>query len=248
MSWRLIPILLLLLCCSLAWAVDGELRLLYVGNLAAGDEAAQAQVVSQVNALRAQAAQEHVPTLLVSPGVLLEENDTMQARTALTQLAALSPVAVTLGTCEARSTPELLRPLPWVSCTLTPNGVPVTATRVVTAGAIRVGVLGVTLVPGVMPDTALRKRLENEVTRLRRHCEVLVLLAPLDELQAPLLTALLEKVDVVVGSCGETETQTYGASALAPISADAPYCGQLDLAVRDNKLVCWRGGLIHALP
>ena len=71
MPWRYLSILLLLLCCSLAWAVDGELRLLYIGNLATGDEAAQAQVMSQVTSLRAQAMQEHVPTLLVSPGVLL---------------------------------------------------------------------------------------------------------------------------------------------------------------------------------
>ena len=52
----------------------------------------------------------------------------------------------------------------------------------------------------------------------------------------------------MVGSSGETETQTYGASALAPISADAPYCGQLELAVRDNKLIGWRGGLLPARP
>jgi len=236
-----------------AWAGDGECRLLYLGNLARGDAAQQAVVREKLLALQARSRKDDVPTLTLLPGNELDCGDGADERNALAlqQLAELHPSVCALGTRELTLGAQRLRTQSagmracWLSLNAHPRHVAVSKSRILTAGPLRIGITAVTLEPGKLPDAALRARVDRAIHRLRAHrCDVVILLGAYDDIQAPLLAALFSGIDIVLGGPAETTPQAYGATVLAPTMRDIPYYGELELAVRDNHLVSWRGQVV----
>lgn len=244
---------LVLLSAIVAFAADGECRLLYAGNLARGDSAQQTEVRTQLLALQEKCHKEDVPSFTVLPGNLLDGGDGAAARNdvALHEISLLHPDVWALGTNEVTFCAQLLRTKMahsghrWLSLNARLRSLPVCSSRIMRAGALRVGITALTLSPGQLPDAALRARVEREVQRLRaHHCDLVILLGAFVETQAPMLAALFSGVDIVLGGPGESTPQAYGATVLAPTAQDLPYYGEVELAVRDNHLVSWRGGVM----
>jgi hypothetical protein len=247
MRWALITICWL--SCLLAWGADGEFRLLYAGNFAACTGEQRAQLAAELAALRERGKADDVPTLLVLPGNICIQDPAVTNGdiAALAFAGSLSPAAVLLGASELKHGTDYLKfrlpqtPLPWLSASAAPRGVSTALFRIVPAGRLRIGIIGLTLAPGELPEKALRDSFAAHIALLRPQCDVLVLLGTFDALQAPILSTLYPQADVVLACTGEREPQSAGRAVIAPAGEQHPYYGQLDLAVREGRLAAWRG-------
>lgn len=248
---RYIFLLVLLLCGTVAWCVDGEYRCFYTGNLAALPLPQQTTLTQQLGEWLRLSQQEGVPAFFISAGNIISAEPGHPGRDAqaLSLLANLTPAALALGPNETQHNIMLLRapsgqPLPWLSLTKAPTGVQLPDIRYIQLGKLRLGFIGLTLPSAQLPDKALRHRLLTLVVESRRHCDLLLLLGVFDDSQASMLTMLLPKVDMVLGNCDINEPQTVGADIMLPIQRDQPYAGVVEFAIRDGKLAAWRGGLL----
>ena len=241
--------ILLIYCTTLAWSADGECRLFFAGNLSIASEAQRQHLSAQLVALQAQSKADGVPSLLLLPGNLCStDKETPQHNAAtLALVASLSPAAIALGPNELQHGMDYLRvrqpavPLPWVSTSVVPRELPVALSRTVSAGTLHIGIIGLTLAPGEMPDKALRNIVTRQVAALRLRCDLVVLLGNFDALQAPILPALYPGTDLIIGAATDTAPQAPAQTVFAPGDPQVPYFGQLDLAIRDGRLAAWRG-------
>lgn len=249
-------IALLLLTAILARAADGECRLIYAGNLARGDAGQVGEIHKRLLALRARSQQDGVPALLLLPGNVFDDGKQGKdgnARAAH-EIRTLKPDVWALGPnelqaiCSNTARVGTFAPgigFPLISLNGPRDSKVIVSSRILSAGPLRLGIAALTLSVGQLPDKALRARVAREVRRLhRRHCDLVLLLGPFDAKQGPLIAALFPGIDLVLGSSRDTTPQAYGPTVLAPISADTPYYGELELAVRDGRLAAWRGGMM----
>lgn len=250
-------ILLCLCCfCTVFARADGALRLLYTGNLATGSTEQREEIRAQLTAWQAESEQAKVPYLVMSPGNILTpvQVDSPGDSDALAFLHSFNPAAVGLGPNEVWHGAELLArytkatPLPWTSLNVELRKVPSDDMRTIKAGALKVGVVGLSLSANDMPDKILREGLKKNIDRLQRKCDLVVLLGPFNGAQATILSAYYDKADVVLGATGKTAILEFGETILAPISDQIPYCGMLDLTTKDGRMATWRGTFVTATP
>lgn len=235
--------------CLLARGADGEFRLLYAGNLTATGEGERGRLLARMSAQQSAGHADDVPTVVLLPGPIADPatRSADAVPPAFPFVAALSPQAVLLdagnlpGSLAVLQASQARAPLPWLSANAAVAGFPTALFRVIPAGRLRIGVIGLQLAPGILPEQPLRTAFARQLALLRSRCDLLVLLGAFDALQAPVVAALYPEVDVILACTGERVPQPAGHAVCAPGPEAQPYYGLLEIAVRDGQLAAWRG-------
>ena len=249
--YRRICVFLLGLMTLMARGADGELRVYYLGNLSTAPIAKQEQIIAQLQQVLATSAQEEAAAIVLAPGNLLGEHGGTPSRDAgaLALLSSLHPMAVGVGEHDLKWGATYLddsapgSDIPWLGA-IWPAQQQYPAMRTALVGGLSVAVLRLALPGDLPPSRREQRRLRRQFDRLRQEYDLLILLGNFSEQQSILAAALFPQVELIIGATNLIRPESYGHTVMAPIEMSSPYFGGIELAIRDGKLVAWRGGML----
>lgn len=252
---RVVTTLLFAICALLPLAArhtNAELRIYYLGNLSTAPVARQLEIIDQLQQLLDNSTQQEVPTIVVTPGNLLGPHGGTPTRdsSALSLLAQLHPQALGVGDNELKLGSAYLKQksnalnIPWLSNVWpAQNNFP--SIQLTQTSEIKIAFTRLALPDNQAPKPSERRKISRQLSRIKQHNDLLILLGSFDEQGSLISSALFPQADIIIGNMTSKHLDTIGHTIVAPIDATTPYLGGIEIALRDGKLAAWRGGIIY---